>query len=124
MSRGPGPWIETLSTKEMNAPRGHGMPGVHHRDGIFIAHGTGLPAMSLPLLDIPQAGALIYPLMGLPMPRTLNAAPPSYLDEVFNLSWDDAEDTPNHREGASPNHPVDAPQATVIRRLEQLGYLD
>ena len=70
-SDGPGPTVRHMSPAEFGAPKGAGMPGVHRREGVFIASGPGLDAADLPPMHIAQAGALVYDLLGRAVPADL-----------------------------------------------------
>lgn len=118
-SQGPGPVVRTLSANEYSAPKGSGMPGVHHRNGVFIAAGAGLKNRKLPQLSIEQGGALIYSLMGVPIPKTVGTELPSWLN-AFIPSVYAACDEP------SETIPIGAAQenTSVLERLKAMGYLD
>ena len=118
-SHAPGPVVRTLGCNEFAAAKGAGMAGVHRREGIFIAYGEGLPAMEVPTLDIAQAGAVIYPLLGRPIPGDIETRLPPYLMELL-----DAQRAPNdqaewaHAEAYSPQESFE-----LTERLAAMGYI-
>lgn len=119
-SRSPGPILDRLPPELWDAPKGSGLPGVHRREGIFLAHGPGLPATDLPTFDIAAAGALLFPLAGLPIPSAVDAEIPPFFDDLLEIKHADdspAGDLPSHR-----HRPVDS--VTVSRRLRNMGYID
>ncbi|HET6345182.1 MAG TPA: hypothetical protein VFH51_09620, partial [Myxococcota bacterium] len=100
--------------------KGSGMPGVHRREGIFLATGPGLPATDLPALHIAEAGALVYPLAGVPTPNDLPVAAPAYLTDLLAAASTHAP-TPT----LSTLDPYNAHEALqVTQRLQALGYLE
>ncbi len=121
VSRGPGPAVRRLSPAEFSAPRGAGMPGVHRREGIFLAAGPELPALELPALDIAQAGAFVYPLVGLPPPEDCAALPP-HLDALARTLC--RGDALPPAEVVAPTAYDPAGEAAVTDRLRSLGYIE
>ncbi len=121
-SCGPGPVVRNLHAHELSAGRGSGMPGVHRREGIFVAYGPGLPAMQLPTFDIGQAGLFIYPLLGLSPPEDVDLQLPRCLHDIAATLGGNRR-VPR----ATPSTPrAYAPEeATVVtERLRQLGYIE
>ena len=118
-SPGPGPVVRTLRPEEWSAPKGFGLPGVHRREGVFMAWGPGLEPMELPVMDIAQAGGLIYPLMGAAIPPNLHVPPPAYLEELLPFSTgDEGFDLP-------PLGALDLGSSEGLRdRLQTMGYID
>ncbi len=119
-SRGPGPTLTRLPRHRWDAAKGAGLPGVHRREGLFLAHGPGLPAADLPVIDIASAGALVFPLAGLPIPSGVDAEIPPFLAELL---------APTRSEDASIDMPTPgeyrpAESLAVSRRLRDLGYID
>ena len=117
-SRSPGPAVRRMTPEERDASKGAGMAGVHKRQGVFMAFGPGLRPLDLPLMDLPQAGALVYPLLGVPVPSDVAAQLPTYADELLAVqrSSGDATDAP-----ASPASIRD--QVEMLRQLNEMGYL-
>ncbi len=115
-SPGPGPVLDTVPPRQYGAPRGAGMPGVHRREGIFVAAGAGLAAGALPAFGIAQAGASVFTLLGLPLPADLEARPPAGL--TYTLT---AAPAPQ----ASPAAPyTPEEEAQILSRLRAMGYVD
>ncbi len=120
-SAGPGPEVRKLSAEEHGAAKGAGMPGVHRREGIFIAHGPGLRATEIPMLRLAEAGALVEALMGLPVSADLAVQPPSFCAELFEVRAGDATTAAS---GASTDRTFRPDEIVAIEaRLRSLGYL-
>ena len=122
-SPGPGLAVRRLLSREFAAARGFGMPGVHRREGVFIARGPGLPAMEGPVLAIAEAGALVYPLLGLSAPDDLPTRLRGFWQELAaSLAQSPAPcaDTT----GDIPAAYDTAEQAVLRRRLRDLGYIE
>ena len=109
------------------------MPGVHRREGIFIAAGPGLSACELPTLSLAQAGALVWALVGLSPPAHAAALPPYLRDLAQGLMPPNTTAVP--AKGAAPAvmtaqgaRPLDAygeeERAALMTRLRALGYID
>ncbi|MBI5511100.1 MAG: alkaline phosphatase family protein [Deltaproteobacteria bacterium] len=120
-SRGPGPAVRVLDAREHDAAKGAGLPGVHKREGIFIAAGKGLSPLELPPLQIHQAGALVFPLLDQPIPQALKAALPGFTGELLPV---ETEATPAAAPEAALEHPAAADQRQTLEQLRALGYLD
>jgi predicted AlkP superfamily phosphohydrolase/phosphomutase len=118
-SVGPGPIIRRMSKKEYAAPKGSGMPGVHHKNGVWIASGAGLQHKKLPLLTIEEAGSLIYALMGEPIPQATQATPPVWMQGILAFERSDRED---ELKKVSENESIQ--NSSVLSRLHAMGYLD
>ena len=95
------------------------MPGVHHKYGVWIASGEKLPHRQLPLLNIEQGGALIYSLMGLPIPDDIEIELPKWLDTILATPRGTLDNT-SHASSA----PVYTEASSVLDRLHAMGYLD
>jgi predicted AlkP superfamily phosphohydrolase/phosphomutase len=118
-SPGPGDVVRSLRPEEWSAPKGFGLPGVHRREGVFMAWGPGIEPMELPVMEIAQAGGLIYPLMGAAIPADLHVPPPAYLEELLPFNTcDDGLDLP-------PVGALDLGSSKGLRdRLQTMGYID
>ncbi len=118
-SNGPGVITRQLTSQEFNAPKGFGMPGVHEREGVFIAWGEGIEPQSLPALDIHEAGSLVFPFMGAKIPANLPTPPPPYLEEL--LPYEHAAPQISH----APSGSIDSgSNPALTERLRSFGYLD
>lgn len=118
-SVGPGPVIRKMSKEEHAAPKGSGMPGVHHKNGVWIAAGDGLIPKKLPLLSIEEAGALIYALMGEAIPQAIQATPPSWMQVVLPFQRSE------HKTHSTKSVDDESTQRSgVLSRLHAMGYLD
>ena len=95
------------------------MPGVHHKNGVWIVAGPQLRRQRLPVLTITQGGALVYALMGLPIPHQVPANPPIWLQSLlpFQKSDQDTEEKPQLQA-------VSNERTSVLDRLHAMGYLD
>ena len=115
------------------------MPGVHHRDGIFIACGPGIDATLLPPLNLPEAGILVEALAGLSLSPSRAAQLPAFAQELAaDLNASTAIEPNNeHRSPASPlplasndrlyaGHDglSEAERHAISDRLRALGYID
>ena len=120
-SVGPGPVIRRMSKQEYAAPKGSGMPGVHHKNGVWIAAGHGLSCKKLPLLTIEEAGSLIYALMGEPIPQAIQATPPGWIQSIlpFQRSHDGDDDAMEKLKDDDTSQ-----ISGVLGRLHAMGYLD
>jgi predicted AlkP superfamily phosphohydrolase/phosphomutase len=118
-SRGPGPALGRLTTAD--AGKGAGMPGVHRRDGIFLAVGPGLPEAVMPVIDIATAGALVFALLGVPVPDDLSAPMPAFLDDFFPHRRGPAQKAPPATRHSAYNN---ADASRVTDRLRDMGYID
>lgn len=117
-SDGPGEAMRYLEKEEFNAPKGFGMPGVHQREGIFVAWGDGIEPRALPALEIAEAGSLVYPLMGADIPQGLPTPPPDYLEELLPYRQE-----PEKRQ--APDRKIDTgSNPALAERLKALGYMD
>lgn len=122
VSSEPGAPVRLLTPQEFSAPKGSGMPGVHRREGIFIAHGPGLPAMQLPTFDIAQAGTLVYALVGRQAPN--HAVPmPAFLTNIAN-ALGQATSTPSQPTPLPADAYSAADNNEVTERLRNLGYIE
>ena len=96
------------------------MPGVHRPAGVFIAHGPGITAQTMPPLGIADAGAMVYAFT--------QVAPPAFCDadwrRISNL-WDQARKQPTlPQDAADPSDPYTPSQNhALLCRLADLGYL-
>jgi hypothetical protein len=108
-----------MSKEEYAAPKGSGMPGVHHKNGVWIASGAGLQYKKLPLLTIEEAGSLIYALMGEPIPQATQATPPVWMQGILAFERSDRED-----ELKKVSEIESIQNSSVLSRLHAMGYLD
>ena len=118
-SQGASEAVVPLPPRAFAAPRGAGMPGVHRREGIFLASGPGLPSMELPPLHIHQAGAAVYALLGVPIPQDLHAQLPDYLLNLLQVTHShQPNNAPHHANPYATHHSQD-----LLARLSGMGYL-
>ena len=111
--------VRQLTADEYCAPKGSGMPGVHHKNGVWIAAGPNLKSQRLPVLNIAQGGSLIYSLMGLAIPHQIQASPPKWLDALLPSKKAKPEEaTTSAMVGSSIE------TSSVLDRLHAMGYLD
>ena len=135
VSRGPGPAVTRLTADAFSAGRGGGLPGVHQRLGMLLAVGPGLAPQCLPVLEMAQAGALVYALLGQPLPADLSAQLPAHLRPFLP----DTEPPAAAQAVAAPTgaHPgrLASPHASagvfdesaslaLSQRLRAMGYID
>lgn len=115
-----GPTVRLLDAKDYAAPKGHGMPGVHKRAGIFVLYGEAIPADQLEPLDIHQAGALVYPLLDVPLPGDHPVELPPQLKRLLNACT-----TMRNAQASQAPTPLSTTEALeVTQRLQNLGYID
>ena len=95
------------------------MPGVHHKNGVWIATGPKLKPQRLPVLEIAQGGALIYSLMGLTIPHEVDASLPAWLDPLLPSTQAKPEEV-----AASAMLDPSIEKSSVLDRLHAMGYLD
>jgi hypothetical protein len=114
--------MRRLAVAEHSAPKGFGMPGVHRRAGVFIAHGAGIPALLVPAFGIADAGALVYGLAGVTPPEALGARLPPFLADL-SRSWCDGQPLAAG-EVPTPRALSGAEEAVITNRLRGLGYIE
>lgn len=115
-SLGPGAAVRVMEEGELRGGRGRGMPGVHHPDGVIALAGAGVPRRALHV-TLPEVGASIPNLMGLPSLRAPGRAAPALAERVGLRD-------PREVAGATPApSPKPVVSSAVTKRLEALGYL-
>jgi predicted AlkP superfamily phosphohydrolase/phosphomutase len=126
VSPGPGPSIRELPPQAWTAPRGAGMPGVHRQAGVLLAEGPELAGTAMPVLHIAQAGALVYHLMGVPLPAFADGALPDVWQQFVPRPQRWATPPAAAHDTCGHDDPVysTAHSAGLIARLRALGYLD
>ncbi|MEZ4269934.1 MAG: alkaline phosphatase family protein [Myxococcota bacterium] len=121
-STGPGTVVGHLDPKALGAAKGHGMPGVHRREGVFIASGPDIAHMELPVMHIGEAGATVYALLGLAPPAGLEYAVPEFVATHLKVQHN-PEIYKLYRETSQTD--LAQPQTlAIVQRLRALGYVD
>ena len=121
LSAGPGPPVAPIAPTQFSAGRGAGLPGVHQRQGILLAAGPGLGPQRLPLVAMAEAGALVYALLGLPVPADLPTQLPAPLQAMLPPT---TAATPMPPCPASPLAYDANTSLALAQRLRAMGYID
>jgi len=124
VSDGPGEALAVAPDQmaSKTAGRGRGMPGTHRPEGVFLCAGSGIRRATIPALDLREAGAAIYPLIGLPPPPSLRTAVPTWLLPLLPHSCDDQPTANQIPVAAKPAYSA-SEEAILTRRLGDMGYL-
>ncbi len=95
------------------------MPGVHHKNGVWIVAGENIQKQRLPVLGIAQGGALIYTLLGLPIPNQVDTSLPGWLNTLLPSTRSKEPEAVTNQANTLPTE-----QSSVLNRLHAMGYLD
>ncbi|MEO1173742.1 MAG: alkaline phosphatase family protein, partial [Myxococcota bacterium] len=114
-SAGAGPSVDIIPHEKLSVGRGFGMSGVHHPAGVVAVWGDGIAPGRIEC-GLPEIGASIPALMGLPGRKHAKRAEPA-LALALGLTSADAGASRSSRRRELPI------SSASIARLQALGYL-